>query len=501
MKTTILLLFTLSVYLLGATCFSQQVYFNKLIDNGNLLGIGITATSADTSYTLCSLVGPGKKIGIHSLNLFGDVNWLKKYGENGVPYYIGRPGSFINTSNNTYALGGSKSIIENDSIKGYFAEFSETGDSISFIFYDNQINNSLIIEQCKETKDHGFVFAGENYVGGLDGDVIILRTDAEGNELWRNLFGWSTYERGYSIIQTPDKGFIIGGYSYAPGVIFTGDPILVKFDSLGNYQWNKVLGGQFPDEEAMVCLAADGNCVVLTAEADSLYTPYTAYSRINVIKMDQDGNILWDKKYGKSRIANSISNIKALPDGGFICCGSVFLRDTASSAGWMMRLDADGDSLWYRTYMHYTDYSTSNNNQLYDVALAHDGGFIATGQAYKQSTIQKIWVLKVDSLGCDTPGCSIGVGIEIPPSLVPRTPYLHIFPNPASEILHFKHQISDIRYQISIYDLYGRKQDEIIIPPGQEQTRIDVSSYPSGVYIAVLKNSSGIVARGKFVKK
>jgi len=54
--------------------------------------------------------------------------------------------------------------------------------------------------------------------------------------------------------------------------------------------------------------------------------------------------------------------------------------------------------------------------------------------------------------------------------------------------------------RIFIYDLFGRKQDEIIIPPGKEQTRIDISSYPAGVYVAVLKSGDAAVARGKFVK-
>jgi hypothetical protein len=52
-----------------------------------------------------------------------------------------------------------------------------------------------------------------------------------------------------------------------------------------------------------------------------------------------------------------------------------------------------------------------------------------------------------------------------------------------------------------IFDIFGRKQNEIIIPKGQNQTRVDVSAYPSGVYIVVLKDDSGIVSRGKFVKR
>jgi hypothetical protein len=43
--------------------------------------------------------------------------------------------------------------------------------------------------------------------------------------------------------------------------------------------------------------------------------------------------------------------------------------------------------------------------------------------------------------------------------------------------------------------------DEIIVPSGQEESQVDVSGYPDGVYIAVLKNKEKILGREKFVVK
>ncbi len=83
---------------------------------------------------------------------------------------------------------------------------------------------------------------------------------------------------------------------------------------------------------------------------------------------------------------------------------------------------------------------------------------------------------------------------------------LHIFPNPASVEIYCRLQIAspayggaDCRSSLFIYDMYGKNQEEIQIPKGQEQLRIDVSNYPDGIYIAVLKNEKGIVGRRKFV--
>jgi hypothetical protein len=76
---------------------------------------------------------------------------------------------------------------------------------------------------------------------------------------------------------------------------------------------------------------------------------------------------------------------------------------------------------------------------------------------------------------------------------------LHIFPIPSSLEINCRLQIADCRSLLFIYDMVGRKQDDIQIPEGQSLQRIDISNYPAGIYLAVLKNEKGIVGRRKFV--
>ena len=92
---------------------------------------------------------------------------------------------------------------------------------------------------------------------------------------------------------------------------------------------------------------------------------------------------------------------------------------------------------------------------------------------------------------------------------------LHIFPNPASTEINIRYstlrqaqdKLSDIRsfdkfrtsYSILIYDMFGRKVDELLIPERHSQISVDVSEYPAGIYMAVLKNENSPVAQQKFV--
>jgi hypothetical protein len=50
-----------------------------------------------------------------------------------------------------------------------------------------------------------------------------------------------------------------------------------------------------------------------------------------------------------------------------------------------------------------------------------------------------------------------------------------------------------------VWDIFGRKVEEVRVPEGQKQVQINVSTYPPGVYIALLKSQNRVLGREKFV--
>jgi hypothetical protein len=329
--------------------------------------------------------------------------------------------------------------------------------------------------------------------------MLIIRTDKYGNKEWESTFGYSgnVINRGYSVIQTTDSGFAIGGFKYTPGQSVTGDPIVIKTDSMGNQQWMKNLGGPIKDNKAMLCLDYDGNILVGTNYGDEM-SGDDVFSRINIIKLDNEGNILWNKKYGESVLHNYLSNIRVLENQDVIATGSKYVGEPWR-AGWVIKLNADGDSLWYREYL-LLQYSI---NKLRDIIPTSDNGFLACGYVSPLSPdtgTQDAWVIKLDSIGCDTPGCDTTVAI---PEIVYKNTEdeLYIYPNPASNVLNIQYPITndECRSIISIYDIFGRKVKEIKIPKGQQQLSVDVSNWHNGLYVAVLRNDKKIIAKQKFV--
>jgi hypothetical protein len=99
-------------------------------------------------------------------------------------------------------------------------------------------------------------------------------------------------------------------------------------------------------------------------------------------------------------------------------------------------------------------------------------------------------------------GCDIIVGIgeeEEEPRADVGAGVMELFPNPATQQINIRFSILDLRSSILIYDIWGRKMDEITIPKNQQETQIDVSAFPPGIYIAVLKSEQNTVDRKKFV--
>jgi hypothetical protein len=489
--------------------FCQTVYFNKTIDLADEWGSGMSVITNDSTYHIAAITGPGKMVSIVEVSLLGEEKWIKKYGNPQENWYPGNPGSLYPFPSGGYILTGS--IETPDPYYGLLLRFDPLFDTIFSTRYINS-NYSVILTCAKPTLDGGIILTGEDYTSGSTTDFILLKTDSLGNELWRTIKNIGYDDRGWSIIQTPDSGFVVGGYTYNPGAYHTGDPLIVKFDKNGAFLWSRNPGGPYQDGKAMVCLNEDSTFTVLTAIADSIFISDFDYTRICVIKYSEDGEELWKKKYGESIGGNFVWNIKPLPDGGYICCGQQHEPGNNDFLyfGWLLRLNSDGDSIWFRRYS-YNNIDPYYNNELMDVALTQDGGFIATGEVWDDDPpngLQKIWVLKVDSIGCDSAGCDTTVGInEHHGSLeVSENRELIMWPNPVKDQLHMRMNMVDGRFYrnlvMEIYDIFGNKVMTPILKSIAESGidwTINVSTYSPGIYIAIIKENQIIMQSAKFI--
>ena len=99
----------------------------------------------------------------------------------------------------------------------------------------------------QQTTDGGYILGGYTQSFGESwGDFWLVKTDENGDSLWSRTFGRSYADRCYSVQQTTDGGYVLGGRTHLHGIDDV-DFWLVKTDANGDSLWSRTFGGNNSD--------------------------------------------------------------------------------------------------------------------------------------------------------------------------------------------------------------------------------------------------------------
>lgn len=503
------IIITIVCLFIGFTSQSQFIYFNEIY-NEDYWSTALSILETDDGYIASGVGGElvgqylFRRIIVMKVDFEGNLMWWKKYGEDFHEYYNGGSRGFIETLDGGYAMSGSIDDYNRDI--GLLMKFDHQGDSLwSKTFYDTiSPDNGIIFKTCKQLPDNGFIITGEQKVGPNDSDLILIRTDSLGNELWSNLYScgqadWA--ESGFSLALLPEGGFLVGTYKrYVPTNNTSADAGMLKVDSLGNQVWFKFYGGIFSDGAAHVVVTQDGNYAF--GSDLSFDEPYPGYpgGKVWLVKTDTAGEVLWERTYGDTLfIGGWCSAMDQLDNGNFVLYGSMSHQGEFGKWGWILKTDSEGDSIWMRNRYAY---QPGESHHLLDGIVTSDNGIIVTGTIFSATMMQPFWIHKLDSIGCDSAGCDPTVGV--PEYIPPPSEDIFFYPNPAHErvvvSLPFQPEVYAFHlYELNIYDVYGRKTASIRIRPLIDHIVINLQNYSPGLHIAILRNNGLVIAQGKFV--
>ncbi|MHA1686178.1 MAG: hypothetical protein ACTSYD_07165 [Candidatus Heimdallarchaeaceae archaeon] len=243
-----------------------------------------------------------------------------------------------------------------------------------------------------QTADGGYAITGNKEPSAGVSDLWLIKTDAEGNEMWNKTFGGSKGETGNYIIQTSDGGYIIIGQTCSFG-LDDSDIWLIKTDENGNKQWDKTFGGTGNEEGYAVTEASDGGYILVGYTA-----PYGQNDRyIYLIKTDNNGNKQWEQTFGGTDIQAKGLSVYRTSDGGYIITGSIYISSKGDSDLWLIKTDAEGNEMWNKTF------GGNNGEAGNSVIQTSDGGYIITGYTYSYGAGQEdLWIIKTDAEGNET---------------------------------------------------------------------------------------------------
>ena len=225
-----------------------------------------------------------------------------------------------------------------------FAQFPHQDSSYFFLFGND--NTEEFRDGCNHSLDSGYVMVGSTSSFSGDGsDIYIVKTDWKGKTLWSRTIGGPGVENGFSIKETPDHGFILGGFTNS-NINHDYNMLLIKTDSEGFVQWQKTYGGADWDFLYSVALTPDSGFVL----CGETYSFGNLSSDIYLIRTDKNGDTIWTKNYGGPG-KDAANKIITTSDGNIVAVGYSESNSVGQKDLFLLKCNlSSGDSIYSKKF-------------------------------------------------------------------------------------------------------------------------------------------------------
>jgi hypothetical protein len=482
---------------------NAQQAFNKTYqsDNPNMSNFAVANSvlqTTDSSILIGGMNYNQLKMSVIKINSVGDTLWTftAEIGINSGNYVK----SLLECIDSNYVLCGvSGDPILLQSHADLIKLDKNTGDTL-WVRKIGLPDRSERFYSVKQTDDLGYIVAGLRYnVDGSSSDIYLVKTDSLGIPEWERTYGGANYDFANSVEIADDGGFMLFGttYSYGEGAY---NMYLVKTDSLGNQLWQKTYGGILDDYGTSMYKLLDGNYALSGSSYFSVDS-----TAAHLVKIDPDGNIIWEKNLKGIKKRQEFSGVKQLSTGELMICGNRQGDDlNNTNYGILYKLDeTDGTTIWKKQYDYFQVDSTQHYFYGMDVCL--DGGAVMAGMVRDLRTGaspgNSMWVVKTDCMGNDSiwdNACEFTIGLEE----IEKDALFNLYPNPSTGTLTLNYVIPQNaeNQSVSFYDATGKLVQKVdFTGEGQIQLNIDCSGFSNGVYQCVLVSDGEVLQQGKLV--
>lgn len=180
-----------------------------------------------------------------------------------------------------------------------------------------------------------------------------------------------------------------------------------------NIEWQKSLGGNALDLLLSSAPTADGGTILAgysnSNDGDiSLHYGTSATSDYWIVKLNADGELIWQKTYGGTK-NDAAYAVQPTSDGGYIVAGESYSNDIDITAHhgstdypdyWIIKLNSDGELEWEKSL------GGTNIDAARTIMPTNDGGFVAAGFTWSNDEnvsgnhgLSDYWVIKISSVG------------------------------------------------------------------------------------------------------
>ncbi len=206
---------------------------------------------------------------------------------------------------------------------------------------------------------------------------------------WQKSIGGAGVDCAMSVLQTADGGFALTGYTNSFGA-GGYDLWFVRTDASGNLMWQKAYGGA-GDEKGYCGIQTDDGGFVLAGSATSFGA---GEEDMYLVKIDADGNEQWHRTFPGTQWAEARSVIQTSDD-GFAIAGLAYSAAQDNTDGYVVKTDRQGLVVqWSKVF------GDIHEDRVHCIIPASDGGYAMAGLS--EGTFlgdDNAWFLKTDADG------------------------------------------------------------------------------------------------------
>lgn len=176
----------------------------------------------------------------------------------------------------------------------YFISKIDTNGQVIWKKISASTDKNELLEYIEETSDKGFIACG--YTTQSDNnsnDFLLVKFDSSGKKEWENAYGFGKNDVAHTVHQTKEGGYIVSG-DRQEGDSENYDNYLIKVDSLGEIEWDLIIGDEYNNGNQGLLIDADGNYLLYgegSSERDLAFD-------ILLCKVNPSGELLWAKNVG-----------------------------------------------------------------------------------------------------------------------------------------------------------------------------------------------------------
>ena len=309
----------------GGSGYDIAYNLEKTSDSGYL--ISGTTTSYGQGESDCWLI---------KTDYLGTIVWNKTYGYAGIE----NGGQAIEIDEGYLFIGDTYNIVEqNQNI--FLIRANSLGDTLwtkEFGGQETDYGADIVA-----TVDGGYMILGSTQQFSLlNFDIWMIKIDNEGTEQWNKYHGSGSDDYGQTILYLSDGTYLIKAISSAFGNE-NNSVILLKTDASGNEEWTKSFGGTNSNHGNTIRETDDGSFIMVSSKYDYGNNDYNIW----LIKIDKNGFVEWEKTFGGINSDLGLS-VDLSVDGGYLLTGStgtIGNGDENSSDLWLIKTDSEGNTI------------------------------------------------------------------------------------------------------------------------------------------------------------